>query len=137
MIFSCTMSERMNTSSPSTCTLPGASRTSSSNKPGSNSSRSSRRLPEVHDIVQHAAGPVDIVHDPVFLNDGIHSRKRAPFIGGGGPVADHLQMIGAGIEGKAQRDSSPRLPGDRLNFCPLQRTFSMISLRMATLPTWL
>ena len=61
---------------------------------------------EVHDVVQHAAGPIDFVHHPVLVANLGHTRERPPLVGAGGLVADDLEMVGALIESEPQGDGS-------------------------------
>src|SRR6202522_3689758 len=68
---------------------------------------------EVHDVVQHAAGPIDLVHHAVFVGNRRHSREGAPLVGTGRLIADDFQMIRAGVERESERDGS-RHPGGPL-----------------------
>src|ERR1700733_12342140 len=68
---------------------------------------------EVHDVVQHAAGPIDLVHHAVFVGNRRHSREGAPLVGAGRLIADDFQMIRAGVERESERDGS-RHPGGPL-----------------------
>ena len=53
---------------------------------------------EVHDVVQHAAGPIDFMDHPVLVDQTLPHRECAPLVGAGGLIANHLEMVGARIE---------------------------------------
>ena len=63
---------------------------------------------KVHDVVEHAAGSIDLVHEPVLVDHRGDAGICPPFVGAGRAIANHLEMIGTGVEGEAERDRAGR-----------------------------
>ena len=92
MIFNCTISDRRKTPSP--WRMHGLARFPPQHL-------EQRRIEQVaveaqvvvHDVVEHAAGSIDLVHVPIFLDHRGDAGIGPPFIGAGRMIADHLQMI--------------------------------------------
>ena len=92
MIFICTISERRRTPSSSTCTLP-ADCAAQLVEQGRREHAPVQPQIEIHDVVEHAARAVDLVHQAVLVDHRRNSRVLAPLVRLGGMVADDLQMV--------------------------------------------